>query len=340
MKTRLRIALPKLDQIDRTTIVAFALFERGGRLLRSGEQPLESLAQGTGADWVEAILHPDDAVVATVQVPPVRSSQREDAINACVEPLTLSNIEDLCIAYGPRGSEGGVDVAWVDRKAVLHVWQMLESLGLNVQRITPLAHALPQRDPDPGRQLTLPVDARWQTPLPDWSFARPKWRPHSPVRQWKSTLYWVAAAVLVWLAGLQLYANQLNREMEGLRDQAVREVQNAFPQMSVVIDPLRQAQNERDALLRATGTAVQSDFIPLGLDIAALLGPYDIQLEALRYQDQMLTLELVENSGAGAAFETVRQTAEQQGLTLSRDEGKNNNIWRFSRNQVSEGAQR
>ena len=128
--------------------------------------------------------------------------------------------------------------------------------------------------------------------------------------------------------------------MEGLRDQAVREVQSAFPQMSVVIDPLRQAQNERDALLRATGTAVQSDFIPLGLDVAALLGPYDIQLEALRYQDQVLTLVLVENSGAGAAFETVRQTAEQQGLTLSRDEGTHNNIWRFSRNQVSEGAQR
>ncbi|MBC7203460.1 MAG: hypothetical protein H5U29_08030, partial [Pusillimonas sp.] len=193
MKTRLRIALPKLDQIDRTTKVAFALFDRGGRLLRSGEQPLGSLTQGTGADWVDVILHPDDAVVATVSVPPVRASQIEAAISACVEPLALSNVEDLCIAYGPRDNEGKVDVAWVDRKALLRVWQELERLGLNVQRIVPLAHAVPQHDPNPEQPLALPVDARWQTPLPGWSFARPKWRPHSSAGQWKSTLYWVVA---------------------------------------------------------------------------------------------------------------------------------------------------
>lgn len=337
MKTRLRIALPKLEQVVQTTPVAFALFERGGRLLSSGEQALASLAHGTGADWVEVILHPDDAVVATVHVPPVRAAQLEAAISACVEPLALSNVEDLCIAYGPRDNEGKVDVVWADRQALLRVWQLLERSGLKVQRIAPLAQALPGDDDNPGRPLALPVDARWQITLPGWSLARAKWRPHSPVRQWRSTLYWGLAAVLVWVAGLQLYASQLKNEMDGLRYQATSEVQNAFPQISVVLDPLRQAQNERDALLRATGTAVQSDFIPLGLDVAALLEQYDIQLEALRYQDNGLTLVLVENPGAQAGFDSLQATARQQGLILSRDDLEGKDTWRFTREQADKG---
>ena len=82
---------------------------------------------------------------------------------------------------------------------------------------------------------------------------------------------------------------------------------------------------------------MQSDFIPLGLDVAALLEQYDIQLEALRYRDNGLTLVLVENPGTQAGFDTLQATARQHGLILSRDDLQGKDTWRFTREQADKG---
>ena len=86
MKHHLRLALPPLATLTAHSRIAFALFDRHGRLLRSGEQNLEQLAAALPARQAYAILHPTDAVVATVDVPPLPASRLDAAVQARVNP--------------------------------------------------------------------------------------------------------------------------------------------------------------------------------------------------------------------------------------------------------------
>src|SRR3546814_3230311 len=80
--------------------------------------------------------------------------------------------------------------------------------------------------------------------------------------RWRKAIYWSVAAAAVWLIGLNWYAAQLSHEVETLQKNMEQAVIQAFPQVPVVIDPLRQAQNQRDALRLAQGAAAEDDFMP------------------------------------------------------------------------------
>ncbi|MBF3348077.1 type II secretion system protein, partial [Pseudomonas aeruginosa] len=75
---------------------------------------------------------------------------------------------------------------------------------------------------------------------------------------WKMPLVCAALALLVWVAGLNLYAGQLAGQGQSLQRQSSQRVQQAFPELPVVLDPLRQARERRDAYLagKADGDAV------------------------------------------------------------------------------------
>lgn len=330
MKSRLRLALPPFSAITPETIVAFALFDRGNRLLRSGELPLGQLAHAVPGDYVQAILHPDDAIVVTLNLPPLPAKRLEAAVQASVEPMALSDTADLCIAHGPRAADGSVCIAWTGRRALLRAWRQLDDVGLKLAAIVPFALAVPESDPHPHRLLTLPVNDRWRTPLPHWSFAKPEWRPASQQHRWRGAVRWAGAAGLLWVLGLHIYAAQLRTEARELQASTEQAIRAAFPSIPIIIDPVQQARSQRDLLRLATGAAGDDDFIPLSLGAAKVLGFAQGHVSALHYEKGQLTLVLTEGYTPSSNEAALHQAAAVQSLTLVKDQDSAH-TWHFQR---------
>lgn len=133
---------------------------------------------------------------------------------------------------------------------------------------------------------------------------------------------------MIWLVGLNLHASQLRQEAAQLRTAMQQQVRQAFPDIPVVVDPLKQATQRRDSLRAAQGTASENDFLPLALSAAKLLPPNAQRLAGLRYEQGTLDLTLLDDDGETAAPDAapVKQAAAM-GLALSRtDTG-----WRIAR---------
>jgi len=183
-------------------------------------------------------------------------------------------------------------------------------------------------DPPPARwpelagteRRALPAAARWQGPAPGWSLALPDLQPHRSGRSpWRRPAAWAAAAAVVWLVGLNVHAWQLEREESALRQRMASQVKAAFPDIPVVLDPLRQAEQRRDALRAAGGEFGSSDFLPLALATAQLLPAATNNLVALRYTRGELKLQLVDDgigmvAKAGAPPTPAPQPQASHGL--------------------------
>lgn len=330
MSTHLRLALPPLETLAPHSRIAFALIDGRGRVLRSGEQALQHLAGTVPTRRTHAILHPGDAVVTTVDIPPLPSNRLDDAVMARIEPLVLGDVQTLCIAHGPRQADGRMTVVWANRRPLLQAWRYLHEAGLNIRALVPHELALPSGDPQPDVALTLPADSRWLGRLPTWSLARPEWRPDSGARRWSACLRWSMAALMVWMTGLHLYAGQLRDEMQTVQARSELAVRKAFPNMTVVLDPWRQASNEVDSLRRQQGGTTPDDFLPLAMEAAALLHFAAGHVTTLQYRDKQLSLTLADGYSPPADDTTLRQQAASQGLVLNKESGKKN-VWHIRR---------
>lgn len=330
MKYCLRLSLPPLDRIRPDSPMAFALFDRHGRIVRSGELSLEQLSDAVPVDHVQAILHPQDATAVSVKLPPLPAKRLYEAVQASVEPMALNDTADLCIAHGPRDADGNVTIAWTHRQTMLDAWKTLADAGLKLAAIVPCELALPASDPQRDQPLALPVDARWQTILPKWSLAQAAWRPTSTSRRWRTAAIWAGAAALLWLVGLNLYAARLHREAQTLQASTEHALRSAFPAMGIVIDPVRQAQGQRDRLRLANGTAGQDDFMPLALGASTVMTFAEGHVATLTYEPGILTLVLAEGYTPPGNEAALHQAAAVQFMTLEKDTHAAH-TWRFRR---------
>lgn len=319
MKNHLRLALPPLASLRPESPIAFALLDRQGKVLRSGELQLSQIADAVPSPQVQAVLHPEDAVIVTLNVPALSGNRLDQAVESLVEAMALSDTDDLCIAHGPRQANGSAVVAWIDRETLLRAWRLLAEAGLNLQGLTPHSLAIPANDPAPNHPLSLPADARWCEELPKWSFARPEWRPAADQRRWRAPIVWTVAATAVWVLGLNLYAAQRNAEARTLNQGIEQSVRRAFPELSVIIDPLRQAENARDALRLARGASGGDDFLPLALAAARALAGADGQVSRLLYDKGELQLSLTPGFQPPPEA-SLNQAASAQGLEIRRDD--------------------
>lgn len=330
MKPHLRLALPPLDRLASDTRLAFVLVDREGRAARAGELTPTELAAQAGSHPAYAILHPDDAIVAEVTVPPVSAQRLGAAVAGSIEPMLLSDIEQLCVAHGPRAPDGRVCVAWTTRRPLADAWSLLADAGLDIAAFIPQALALPAADPHPEKPLALPGGPRWLAPLPAWSLAQDSLRPASAGGRWRKAAWWGAAAAAIWIVGLNGYATRLQGEVDtlqrGMRDAVMR----AFPQIPVVIDPVRQAQNQRDALRLAQGVSADDDFMPLALATAQVLDFAQGHVRGLHYEDGVLTLTLAEGYAPPANEAGLAQAAAVQRVALEKD-GAQPHTWRAKR---------
>lgn len=329
MKNSLRIALVPLAELGPGSLLPYAWFDRRGRCARQGELSLQALGQAYPQAACEAVLHPGDVITATVQVPAVAKARFAAAVRGALEPLVLSDLDDLAIGHGPRAADGLVPLAWAPRAAVRHAWHLLNAQGLRTRAlIAPQTLA-----PDETAPLRDPADPRWLAPSPSWSLAMPQLAP-ARVSRWRPVWRWGAAAAVVWIGGLNLHAAQLRGEAQTLRDDMHRQVQAAFPAIPVILDPARQAQQGLDALRSRRGGANTGDFLPLARAAAQTLPFAADNVARLSYSDQALTLQLADT---GAQAQRVAETpaliqqAATQGLKLER--GDTDNTWRITRSQ-------
>lgn len=329
MKHQVRIALPPLADLAPDSLIPFAVLDRRQRVVRSGELRLDQLSANLPQRSVHAILHPGDAVVVEVDVPPLPDSRLQAAVEARVEPLALSELSTLCIAHGARRADGKMQVAWAGRQPLLAGWQLLDKAGLDVRALVPCELALPQNDLAPQTQLALPADERWQAPLPKWSLARADLGPRRQASHWRSAIVWVAAATLLWTVGLRLHAVQLRSEAQTLRSSMEAKVRSTFPSIPVILDPLQQAHAQL-ANLRQGNSAQSADrFLPLVLEAARLLGFASGHVVGLKYGQGALTLQLAEGYQPPADESSLQQAAARAGLRLEKDADLSH-VWHVS----------
>lgn len=319
MRRHLRLALPPLLDLTLDMDVAFVLIDREGRVARAGRLPLAELGAQAGPAPVHAILHPDDAVVAGITVPPVSAQRLDAAVVGSIEPMVLSEISELCVAHGSRAADGAVTVAWTARRPLKQAWVLLAEAGLNIVAFIPQSLALPADDPRPADPLALPAGPRWLAPLPVWSLARDELRPALASGRWRRPMYWTTAAAAVWIVGLNGYAAQLGSQVQTLRQNMQDSVMRAFPSITVVIDPVRQAQSQRDALRLAQGVAADDDFMPLASATAQVLDFAQGHVRGMRYEKGVLTLTLAEGYLPPTNEAALAQSASARQLLLEKD---------------------
>nr|WP_132678281.1 type II secretion system protein GspL [Pseudomonas aeruginosa] len=152
------------------------------------------------------------------------------------------------------------------------------------------------------RAEALDEALRWSGPASPWGLALKAPATSAGNGTWKMPLVCAALALLVWVAGLNLYAGQLAGQGQSLQRQSSQRVQQAFPELPVVLDPLRQARERRDAYLagKADGDAVPGLAALLhgaGEAMPFLAG----RLQRLDYHAGELDLELLPGPPGGDA---------------------------------------
>lgn len=324
MKTTLRLALPRLRELTADTTLRFALLDREHQILRSGELPVQELAQVVSPRHVQAILHTDDTVHVRTTVPPLSGARMDAAIVAIAEPLTLSAPEQLALAHSPREADGQATIVWADREPLSRAWQVLAQCGLGNVLFYPQALL----DGEDGA-TDADTPEFWRRPAPAWSLNPPALRPaQSHASHWRGPLAWAGAATAVWLLGLNVYASRIADESTRLRHGMQQQVARAFPDIPVVLDPVKQATQRRDALRAGQGAMAESDLMPLALAAAQLLPETGRRVQKLDYEAGVLTLELEDDDAASARPDaTPIEQASAQGLLLARTETG----WRIER---------
>ncbi|CAM4126598.1 type II secretion system protein GspL [Bordetella muralis] len=316
VKNTLRIALPPLAEWTDSTPLAYAWLDRQGRVARGGGLPATELAAAFAQARTQVVLHPDDVIVAMINVPAVPANRYAAAVRGILEGLVLGDMDGLAIGHSKRAEDGTAIVAWTPREALRSAWQRLSAAGLSVQAFYPLQIWSDQPCIDQAAPLHNIEDPRWQASNPGWSLAIPQLAPRQPSR-WRGAAAWIAGAALIWIVGLNIHAAQLQRETEQLRQHMERDVRDAFPDIPVVLDPLRQAQQGRDALRTGQGDTSGKDLLSLARVAAQVLPFAADAVDLLVYQNDVLTLRLSDGSQDSGQSESGSPPANELGKTAT-----------------------
>ncbi|SAI39555.1 general secretion pathway protein L [Bordetella ansorpii] len=322
MKNILRIALPPLADLTATSLLDYAWFDRRGQRARHGTLAPAGLAGAFPNIPVQAVLHPHDAILASVQVPAVAAARFDAAVNGALEALVLSDLSTLAVGHGPRAADGAVAVAWADSAALQRAWMLLSQAGLQVRALVPV-QVLAGDAADADAALGSHEDPRWNHDAPSWSLALPHLAPQRPSR-WKPALRWAAVAAVLWIVGLNFYASQLRGEATRLRETMVSQVRDTFPGTPVVLDAVRQAEQGYNALLAGNGAGSAGDFMTLARGAAQVLPFAADNVDKLTYKDQALLLELAPakdgNDDRVGDVPAIMAKATALGLRIEREE--------------------
>jgi len=336
--------------------VRFGYRQPDGTWHDGGMRALEGLAQKFAAKRIEVCLHPSDVPMAVFTLPPLSGARLRAAVRGAIEPCALQPLENLVTGFGPRAADGTVPAAWISR-SVMDGWLALlrrhglpvrelhlpcaflpysteVSVGFHVDRWLVVrtgksqgfAQWLPEGAGDlPGDMQWLgddEADKRWSGEGWGWSLSGGE----SAAGGMGSAVVgpavaWGALALAVWLTGLNVYANQLAAQGQGLKRQMAARVKAAFPDIPVVVNPVQQAKQQKDALAAGTVPSVSGDAAGLLRGATALLAQGPIgQVQGLRYTAGELHIRWRDGGAPGAEERRGLQTrATEQGLSATVD---------------------
>ncbi|MGY6271821.1 type II secretion system protein GspL [Achromobacter denitrificans] len=158
-----------------------------------------------------------------------------------------------------------------------------------------------------------------------WSWELPVAESSEQAREasWqRPAMAWGAGVVLVWLLGLNIYADRVEDEGQALKRAMAAQVKAAFPELSVVLNPLQQARQLRDARNAGDGSVASDDFATMVRGATSLLAQVNGQVERLEYQDGQLRIGWREGAMLKASeLEALQTTAGGRGLAIDADDG-------------------
>ncbi|MGE8545890.1 MAG: GspL/Epsl periplasmic domain-containing protein [Alcaligenes sp.] len=296
MKNVLRLYLDSSSGLAGAPVLDFVLRDRRGQVLRRGSAPLEELREQGLARAVELILPPDLATTTQIRIPAVSAARRAAVVNSAVEPLCLSPLEQVWVACGRRLETGLADVAWAERAHLLALGEQARVAGLSVSGVYAWSERHAQDRAGQGDAVQVS----------DCSLLMPDMAAQGGQAFVRLAL-WALVAVLAWALVWQQQARSLRQEVRSLRTQMEQSLRQTLPQLPVVVAPLVQARQHRDALLGERGGA-PALFDRLLLGAAAQWPSLEGRVRALNFKDGALGLVLASD----AALEPAEADSELQ----------------------------
>ena len=267
-------------------------------------------------------------------------------LSSCVQTLHAHGLPAHAVFPLPAFLPGPQDASWPRGEAVavcLDDWVVLRT-GAEEGALHPvsagcadlaqigarLAPLLPDSPSLQWLEMDQPTQAqRGPAPVPwtgtGWSWTLPmnKTMAGAADRRWLGpAIGWAATAAAVWLLGLNLHASQVAGQGQALARQMRAQVKAAYPEVSVVLNPLQQARQLRDARRAGVGSVESADFAVLMRASAALLPQAEGQVQALDFGDGQLQIRWREGATPGPQeLKSLQVQAQDHGLAVQLDGG-------------------
>ncbi|MBT2372653.1 type II secretion system protein GspL [Pseudomonas fluorescens] len=356
--SRLRIALPPLDQLSVESLVQFVRLDRAGRITDEGRSSLVQLGQAHKAVATECFLHPRDSQLTSLELPQLPAAKVAAAVGCAAQALILGPIEQMHVAHGPRETTGLVQVGWLPLVSLEQLNRVLTQAQLKVRGLYPAPYALPV--PAAGQLTVALVDEqlllrhslqqgavhplgpqaldellRSGTDLhqvaegatqrlsgtpPAWGLHGRLEAPDAGAAGWGRALALTALALTVWTLGLNLYAARQVDEGQRLKAHMSEQVKQAFPELSIILNPLQQARQQLAARQNGAVADPGQRFTSL-LQLAGSNMPFMVgSVETLVFEEGRLHLSLLADSRSPAVEGDWQAMLAEAGFSATRDD--------------------
>lgn len=136
-------------------------------------------------------------------------------------------------------------------------------------------------------------------------------------QDWRATIALGAVLLLVCLGGLNLHAFVLRSEESALRDEMAAVLREAFPDVSVVLDPLAQMRRMTADLRTAAGTG-GGGFLPAAVALGRIVDADSVQ--SMEYRDGRLAVRFLPTFAiTGSDRSVLIRRASEAGFALRLD---------------------
>ncbi|EXF47493.1 MULTISPECIES: type II secretion system protein GspL [Pseudomonadaceae] len=137
---------------------------------------------------------------------------------------------------------------------------------------------------------------RWTGPAPSWGWQGGNIVPGGEARSWGKPLACCILALLVWVSGLNLHASRLEGQGKALQARMTTRVQQVFPELPVILNPLQQARQQRDLRLAGDTEMAATSFGRL-VQVTAEAMPFIAgSVKELTFDDSALQLILLQDA--------------------------------------------